>query len=589
MFRSIRCPLAAALVLLSLAAAGRAESILDHLPPDAKGFALVRNVEAANAKIEKFLKIFEELTDSPLPAPWPFIKAATGLGEGLNEQGDALIALLSGPDGGDEPRPMLLVAVADYAKFAASISGDPSGEICRVTIAGEEVLAARRGSYAMLMNVEHRPVMESILASDPTAAASLAPLADWMATTDLSLVLTPMGVDVLTKLGQSTLAEQRAQLRDQTTDPALAAMLKQYQQGLEMYELVLGFLGAEVNVAAVGLSIDEATNVRVSKRMVLEQDGQMARWGDAPAPSQPPLAGFPAEPFVFGGGGPTPSTWGEAMASFARKMTERFAKESGFEKFDDDQWKKVEESWKSVMQGIHSTSFVMLPGEKADPLVSNVFYVVKVDDAEHYLQASRESYELWNSLLESSTSDLGAMMKYEFQDVEVAGKKGLLMTSDMSKVADDAQLPMFGAAMNSIFGEDGKFRIYLIAADKTTIVTALASTERVAKAIDYAMAGETGLAQSADVQTTVKLLEPGASWQVFVSPQGTVQWGSRLATLLLAQFGGTAPDVPDYPDSPPVGFSWTLTGGQLHAEMVWPIETLDGLAAYIKKSQGDDQ
>ena len=583
---SIRFPLALALLLLS-ATAVRAESIVEHLPPDAMGFALARNVSAANGKIEKFLKIFEDLSDTPVPAPWPFVKAATGLGDGLNEQGDVLIALLSGPDGPAEPRPMLLAAVADYSKFAASIKGDASGEICRVTIAGEEVLAARRGSYVMLMNVEHRPVMESILASDPTAPAVLAPLSDWINGNDLSLVLTPLGVELLTKLGQDELAKARQQL-DERTDPAVAEMMKQYRQGLQVYDVSLGFLGAEVDVAAVGLSIDDATNIRISKRFVLDKSGQAAGWGDAPAPSQPPLTGFPAEPFVFGGGGPTPAGWGEGMASFARKMTERFAKGSGFEKFDEDQWKKVEESWKSVMKGIRSTSFVMLPGKKDDPLISNVFYVVKVDDAQQYIKSSRESYELWNKLLEESSLDLGMMMKYEFEDIEVAGKKGLAMTADMSKVVDDAGLPMFSGLMHSIFGEDGKFRIHLIAADKSTIVTGLASEERLAEAIDHAVAGESGLAESDQVQTTARLLEPGAPWQFFVSPQGVVQWGSRFLALVTAQFGGSVDDIPEYPASPPVGFSWTLTGGQFHAEMVWPVQTLEQLAAYIKKCQGDD-
>jgi hypothetical protein len=230
----------------------------------------------------------------------------------------------------------------------------------------------------------------------------------------------------------------------------------------------------------------------------------------------------------------------------------------------------------------------MLPGKKDDPLISNVFYVVKVDDADQYIQSSREAYELWNNLLEESSLDLGMMMKYEFEDIEIAGKKGLAMTADMSKVVDDAGLPMFSSLMHSIFGEDGKFRIHLIAAEKTTILTGLASEVRIAQAIEHAVAGETGLADSEQVQATAKMLETGVPWQFFVSPQGVVQWGSRFVALLTAQFGGGAGDIPEYPGSPPVGFSWTLAGGQFHAEMVWPVDTLEQLAAYIKTCIGDD-
>ena len=80
---------------------------------------------------------------------------------------------------------MFLLPVSDYAKFAESIKGDATGEICRVTIADEDVLVAKRDDYALLMNVEHRALMQQILA----AQRSLCPLrsepiaSGWLATT----------------------------------------------------------------------------------------------------------------------------------------------------------------------------------------------------------------------------------------------------------------------------------------------------------------------------------------------------------------------------------------------------------------------
>nr|MBA3482949.1 hypothetical protein [Pirellulales bacterium] len=227
--------------LLSLSTAlAQAEPALDHLPDDALGFVLIRNLEATNAKIESVTKIFQEVSPMPIPAPLPVLKAATGLGEGLNEQGDAVLALLPGQDRGDDLRPLLIVAVGDYAAFAASVNGDAAGEVCRVTIAGEEILVAKRGTHAVLMNVEHRERLEALLTAEPNPLPALAPLADWLAKIDVAAVLTPRGVKLLAMMGQQELAGQRAVVREQL------------QETLQMYETMLGFLGAEMEVAAAG-------------------------------------------------------------------------------------------------------------------------------------------------------------------------------------------------------------------------------------------------------------------------------------------------------------------------------------------------
>src|SRR5688572_16687599 len=101
------------LVVVSLTAlTARAESVLERLPEDAIGFVLVRNLSETNAKLERVLKMFEKASPTPIPAPLAIVKAATGLGAGLNDQGDALLALLPGQGGIADARPLLLVSVA---------------------------------------------------------------------------------------------------------------------------------------------------------------------------------------------------------------------------------------------------------------------------------------------------------------------------------------------------------------------------------------------------------------------------------------------------------------------------------------------
>jgi hypothetical protein len=145
---------------------------------------------------------------------------------------------------------------------------------------------------------------------------------------------------------------------------------------------------------------------------------------------------------------------------------------------------------------------------------------------------------------------------------------------------------MVKSMMEAMFGEDGKMRMYYVPADENTVVMAI-SEEAGLKAIVDEVTGESasGLAESSSVQTTVKLLDPQAPWLGVVSPKGTVAWVTRFYNKLLAQFGQGVPTIPEYPDSPPVGFSLNLAQSRLSTEMVWPAETLKGLASYIKKVQ----
>jgi hypothetical protein len=578
-----RFTVASLVALTSLVA--RAESVLDHLPEDAIGFALVRSVSATSAKIERVAKIFENLSPQPIPAPWPLIKATTGLGAGLDEQGEALLAFLPGSEGLSDPRMLLLVPVHDYVAFAGSISADATGEICPVTIAGEEVLVAHRGGYAALMNVEHRTQLEQLLASTPRRPDALAPLADWLNRVDVAAVLTPNGVELLTAAGKAGLDGQRAAAEGQLGDPQFADQLRLAQQTFDMYDTVLQYLGAKTTAAAAGLAIDDQANVKLVSQVLLAKDGDLADAPTTPPAERSPFAGIADQDFVFAAGGPFPQGYADAMSKFTRRMIEQFPGAYGFDKFADEDWKELEAAWRDAMKGLRSMSVAMLPGEDDDPLYSNVFGVLTVDDSEAYLKAYAESMKKWNDLLAKTSSDI--KIQYQTSDVEIAGKRGILLSSNVAEAAADPNVPGVQMMMKAMFGEDGVLRIYLVAAEKQKIVMAMSDEPGVAAAVAASLQADQGLAASNLTKKAVKLLDPQAPWLALVSPKGCVAWFTRLYKLILANFAGgvQGPDIPEFPETPPVGMSLNLGDGRVSGEMAWSVETLEGLARYIKKCQ----
>jgi hypothetical protein len=126
----------------------------------------------------------------------------------------------------------------------------------------------------------------------------------------------------------------------------------------------------------------------------------------------------------------------------------------------------------------------------------------------------------------------------------------------------------------------------MVAASETEVLMGVASKERVAEFLKSTNASEARLADSTSVAVTVKLLDGAAPWKALVSPSGCVQWFTRIMNKMMGQFGGAAPPIPVYPDSPPIGFSMNLADGQFRGEMAWPVEALKALAEFVEESMG---
>jgi hypothetical protein len=254
----------------------------------------------------------------------------------------------------------------------------------------------------------------------------------------------------------------------------------------------------------------------------------------------------------------------------------------GFEDFDEAQWSRVEESWKAAMK-VRSYTMVMYAGGKDDPLYSNLFGLLKVDDSQAYLASLRKSMEIWNELTAQSTSDI--KMDYEMTDVEVAGAKGLFIAADVAKAAGDEDVPGVKVMFEAMFGKDGKMERYCLVSDQNTVIFAMSDEAGAGRAVDWVKNNDQSLARSPHVQAATQLLDARAPWTAYVSPQGVLQWYGRFFALIAGTLGGPAITIPEYPAGPPLGFSVNVADGQFRGEMVVPVQALKDLAGYIEKQQ----
>ncbi len=578
-FRNVFCVILSLFFVIGPSDNALAEGITDYLPDDALGFVQVRNAQTANDKISKLMQLMEV----PIPPPLTFLKFSTGLGEGIDQQSDLVVALLPGEVGSLAFRPMVLLPMADYAAFAGSVQGDASGEICRATISGEDVLIARHGPYALLMNVEHRATMEHLLSHEPKQGKTVRLLNDWLEKNDVAVVLLSPGLKALFDLGKRGLDSAEQQFAENFEDAEMEEVLEQLQQSFRFYRIFLDLTDAEVDAAALGLAIDEQTNVRLGMRLVLEKDGQLAQIPPVEPSQKSPLAGYREEPFVGVAGGPIPENWADLMGSMYRRMMEQLSGIYGFEDLTEEDWQELQQVMLNSVEGVESVSMILLPGKEEEPLYDNAFGITKVKDAGQYLESYKKAMERWNDLMAKSTGDI--QIEYAISSVTIAGKEGLEIVADVMAAVKDPNVPMMEPMFKAMFGEDGKMHIFVLATDETTVVMGISSKEKTARFIEQMGSNTTELYESAEVRATLKLLDPKAPWVALVSPQGTVQWITRWMNLFMGQMG-MVPTIPDFPSTPPVGFSLNLVDGRWEADMVLPVKMLQGLARFIKEAKG---
>jgi hypothetical protein len=104
------------------------------------------------------------------------------------------------------------------------------------------------------------------------------------------------------------------------------------------------------------------------------------------------------------------------------------------------------------------------------------------------------------------------------------------------------------------------------------------------RALKSYRAADSGLAGDAEFKKTASLLPPSAQWVGYISPSGTMQFVAQMASA----FAPEGLELPEFPASPPVGFSAELTSTHLDAQLVVPLETIDAVKEFVTQiRQGD--
>jgi hypothetical protein len=549
---------------------------LELIPDTALGFAVIKDLSDANQRVAKVT----EKMQLPVPDLLTLARTFLGIQDGLDEKGGLAVALMSGGEGRawEDSAFFALVPVTDYQKFIAPFEpADADAAVTRVTMAGMDMVAGKKGSFAVLAFGEKQQALEKFLAATNNVAASVEPLKEWMADKQLAVVVTPSGKKLLFQTIAAALPDA-----EQLQKVGGAGALKEQTDALgnvgEMFGMFKQLLIAadeQLTHLAAGIRIEDNAAVHVAVRALFVPGGKLAVWSkDIKVPEEGLLAGVPEGKFAIAYGGVSahfsPETWA---------IISRFG-EMGMQVIglDDESRKKYQQIMQKVQAGKLSSGGVMGMMRPGDSLFSTALAVEHVKNADEHFQGMRQMFELMQTAQKNPQANEPL---YELHDVKVGKLEALEFVTRVGSLTALAGANNPGAEQarglfDKMFGGDGTMHLYVAKADEHTVVTAYGK-EQLLHGVEHVRSGAKGLESNADLAKTTAMLPSGAQWVAYVSPQGLIQW---ISVFVEAIMGGEI-HLPAFAATEPIGLAARVSETGLDAELVLPEGVVAGIGQYI--------
>jgi hypothetical protein len=433
------------------------------------------------------------------------------------------------------------------------------------------MLAARRGPFVAISQVEDRAALDQVLAARGEFVPSSKTLTDWAESNPLTLIISQRGTTHLFAAAQQGLEfikSQASQAPGQDADTVAA--------GIGMYQDIVRLMAREFTQAAVALQIDPQRGLKIEKRAMISSGGKLAGLAASlPARSRPALQDLPEGPYMMAMDGPLPEFMSEEMMELSMSVMRRMAG-SGGQDITDEKLQAVVRASSAVMKDVQSASMVIGVPQQAGGVYSRTVGLFKVADATRYLDAYQQAMQQMRQLFQGLKVPFMGM--YELERIEVDGLQVLQVTMDMAQaVPQTPGGPDMKQLFERMFGPGGKISIYLAPADQQTVVLAYESTENLQRGLQAARAAGGGL--SADEQTgkAASLLPTTAQWVGYLSPAGTIAFGQQMLGQLAPPAAG---QMPEFPLSPPLGFSAQLKPGELNSHLAVPLPTMQAAVEF---------
>jgi hypothetical protein len=590
--------LASLILLLACPRFGRAIDVLNNAPSDSLGFVLVRNLGATAGKVQQLTRNLQTDAVSPLE----FLHGAMGIREGLNASGDFLLAVLPRQEGVERPQFCVWLPIADYERFVVALGGSSAQRITAVTIAGEDLLTAQQGEWALVMDPNQRERMDNMLDAAPAAPEQASMWKSWIDDHDVTAVALRAGVrDVLSwaiaadsieaadeappEVSEDDLfgpptddgAVPRRPSRDESQATILASIQLSLRQWFSRSPKALEW-AHDTRAIGLALRLDEEGNAHASIRAAMGENADFVQVTNREAVSGGMLPALDqgGEFIVSAAGSLPPAVISAAAGGYVRTLIGGLQNEEQLT-LDETTLARFEQEVHKAAALVKSVSILSKPGDQQEGVYTNSFLAVRVTSTDSFVDAAGEVMRLWNQI--NRDAEGGLQLIFDVEEPTVGARTAKHYSLDIAAADGAPALPEIRQAMEKLFGPGGKLNLFIVPVDEHTALMAMATAEQVAAMLRTLELKQANNWDRELLGITNRMLPQEADWRVFFNPHSYSKWLSRKMHAITGPvFGG--PLVKEFAASPPIGAAGGVKAAELWADVAVPVQTIQAVGAF---------
>jgi hypothetical protein len=584
------------ILLLFAPSAARGADVLQEVPNDVLGFVVVHHLNEVDTKA-RWLSL--ELRNTQF-SPLAFLAAFTKIHDGINFAGDALLVAYS-DSRGDKSRLRygVWLPVTDYARFAKSIGASSADGISTVTVAGEDLLVAHRGEWALVMDTDQRErITQLVAAAAPTTLpAQIAGWKKWIDANDVTIVAYSAGLRELVSLAANSDENKKqgdessddvfggnalrtrgkvlvAAGANRTSPKGIAGILNEYHKWTAASPAIEHAIG-QADTAGFGLRLnlgDMNGNSAVCGLRVAFKDGFEVEPIDSKAGV--PYSIYDTGGFAVACAGQLPKPVIEALAAGYLQTLAADLKKEEHTELDEDSLQQLNEAVGQAAGEIRYAAVLTQPGGQPAPIYTNNFVVVRVSSAPDFLSRAAEVMRLWNKANREAHGE--TKLVFETEETKLGDRTARQYTLDFATMLGGPAVPEIRQAMEKLFGPGGKLRLWVVPMDDHTVLLAQGTTEQVTEVLKYYDRKQPMDWTRGEPGKSNRLLPAESDWRVFFDPHRYFEWEVRQALAItgVPVIGG--PLVKPFRDCPPVGIAGGFRDRELWVDAVALAPTLKG-------------
>ncbi len=460
--RSLAALLALLLTLL-VAESGRADPLesarqcLAALPVKVLGIVVLHDVTATEVA---FKTAASQLGTPPLP-----VGTFVGNLLGADATGNLVVGLAESAEG--TPVLFLMIPVDDFDEFVTGLEGI-AGEQTEIQLAGQRLLAVRRGNWALLTSVGGSVAQETYAPTEALVEAAGPHFAPEQRGAISAIVPGDALRRAATLIGTS--GKPPKELERLRRSFQLREMRWNQPGDWGDFLLAYGPLVEALAEHTEGVLIQgrgqENADLALSGTL-LARDADARQPRETTAAHVGPLE-LPARQAFLTAAGPTITSWTPAgVELFLGHLASR-THDLGVAEFPPEEWNGFRQSVHALVGEIGSASLLAVAPGEDEPQLANQGVLLEVADAKRFLTSVQELTTDWNRLLENAQHEVELV--FDAGPLEIAGLKGTRFVVDLPTAFQAAHVPEVRTVLTRLFGNNGEMRIDVLPLDAKRVL-----------------------------------------------------------------------------------------------------------------------